>query len=101
MSERRLRVLTAQSIVSYRLADGAPRASDTAARRRSGCERAWPGLSARVGVGMAARTRARQTGRVGGCRLDLNWRSARSEGSPRGRLTAGHANTAGLAVPRG
>jgi hypothetical protein len=63
MSERRLRVLTAQSIVSYRLADGAPRASDTAARRRSGCERAWPGLSARVGRG-DGRSHAREADRA-------------------------------------
>jgi hypothetical protein len=63
MSERRLRVLTARSIVSYRPADGASRASDTAARRRSGRQRAYPVLSARVGRG-DGRSHAREADRA-------------------------------------
>ena len=67
MSERRLCVLTAEGIVSYRPGDGAWRASNAAARRGSGCQRAWPDLSARVGRG-DGRSRAREADRArGGC----------------------------------
>ena len=67
MSERRLCVLTAEGIVSYRPGDRAWRASNAAARRGSGCQRAWPDLSARVGR-CDGRSRTREADRAcGGC----------------------------------
>ena len=67
MSQRRLSDLTAEDSVSHRPADVAWRASDTPAQRRSACQRAWPGLSARVGLG-DGRSRTREADRArGGC----------------------------------
>ena len=67
MSQGRLSDITAEASVSYGPADVAWRASDTPARRRSGCRRAWPDLSARVGRG-DGRSHAREANRArGGC----------------------------------